>query len=370
MFAGPNYILTIRSHAEKGFQSVRARCESEPELLKLGSGYVLYALIDAVVDRYFPLLDALETELEGIEDRIFAGGSPRENVEALYGLKQKLGVFRHAVAPLLEAVNNLYGARAPRICAEMKDYFRDISDHLQRLNQTIESIRDTIATAIAVNLSMISLQENETMKRLAAYGALVAVPTMIAGVYGMNFEHMPELDWKFGYATVVASHGRDRRLPVLSPAQGEVALMAAERTYFLGTHDEELERLGLQHRVWRPTVLDCWRRAGIGPGSKVLDVGAGPGLRRGGPRGDRGPRGPRRRRRALRALRRGGPRHAREPRPRERRVPRARPHDRPAAGRRHGRELVPLGRLLRRLAGAAARQDRGRDPPGRRRDLP
>jgi magnesium transporter len=204
MFAGPNYILTIRSHAEQGFQSVRSRAEGEPELLKLGSGYVLYALIDAVVDRYFPLLDAIETELEGIEDRIFAGASPRENVEALYGLKQKLGVFRHAVAPLLEAVNNLYGARAPRICAEFKDYFRDISDHLLRLNQTIESIRDTIATAIAVNLSMISLQENETMKRLAAYGALVAVPTMIAGVYGMNFEHMPELGWEFGYVTVVA----------------------------------------------------------------------------------------------------------------------------------------------------------------------
>jgi len=204
VFAGPNYILTIRSHAEKGFQAVRARCESEPELLRLGSGYVLYALVDAVVDRYFPLLDAIETELESIEDRIFGGASPRENVEALYGLKQKLGVFRHAVAPLLEAVDNLYGARAPRVCAEMKDYFRDVSDHLQRLNQTIESIRETIATAIAVNLSMISLQENETMKRLAAYGALVAVPTMIAGVYGMNFEHMPELGWKFGYGTVVA----------------------------------------------------------------------------------------------------------------------------------------------------------------------
>ena len=199
VFAGPNYILTIRSHAEQGFQAVRARCEAEPELLRLGSGYVLYALVDAVVDRYFPLLDALETELEGIEDRIFAGTSPRENVEALYALKQKLGVFRHAVAPLLEAIDNLYGARAPRVCAEMKDYFRDVSDHLQRLNQTIESIRDTIATAIAVNLSMISLQENETMKRLAAYGALVAVPTLIAGIYGMNFKYMPELEWQYGY---------------------------------------------------------------------------------------------------------------------------------------------------------------------------
>jgi magnesium transporter len=203
VFAGPNYILTIRSRAEKGFQSIRTRAEGEPELLKLGSGYVLYALIDAAVDRYFPLLDAIETELEAIEERIFAATSPRENVEALYALKQKLGVFRHAVAPLLEAVNNLYGARAPRVCVDMKEYFRDISDHLQRLNQTVESIRDTIATAIAVNLSMISLQENETMKRLAAYGALVAVPTMIAGIYGMNFEHMPELGWRFGYWAVV-----------------------------------------------------------------------------------------------------------------------------------------------------------------------
>jgi len=204
VFAGPNYVLTIRSHAEKGFQGVRARTESEPELLKLGSGYVLYALVDAVVDRYFPLLDAVETELEAIEDRIFAGTSPRENVEALYALKRKLGVFRHAVAPLLEAINNLYGARAPRVCSGMKEYFRDVSDHLQRLHQTIESIRDTIATAIAVNLSMITLQENETVKRLAAYGALIAVPTMIAGVYGMNFDYMPELRFRFGYVVAVA----------------------------------------------------------------------------------------------------------------------------------------------------------------------
>lgn len=205
VFAGPNYILTIRSRAEQGFGDVRARCEREPELLRNGSGYVLYALIDKVVDRYFPLLDAVETELEAIEERIFAGTSPRENVEALYSLKQKLVMFRHAVAPLLDAVNNLYGARVPPVCGGMKEYFRDVSDHLQRLNQTIESIRETIATAIAVNLSMISLQENETVKRLAAYGALVAVPTMVAGIYGMNFQYMPELGWKYGYVLATAT---------------------------------------------------------------------------------------------------------------------------------------------------------------------
>jgi len=200
VFAGPNYILTIRSGAEHGFGEVRARCERQPEFLRNGPGYVLYALMDAVVDRYFPLLDGLETELDVIEERIFAGMTPRENVESMYSLKQRLVMLRHAVAPLLDGVNNLYGARVPAVCAGMQEYFRDVSDHLQQLNQAIESTRDTIATAIAVNLSMIGLQENATVKRLAAYGALVAVPTMIAGVYGMNFEHMPELEWRYGYA--------------------------------------------------------------------------------------------------------------------------------------------------------------------------
>jgi len=203
IFVGRNYILSVRSGAEKGFQDVRTRAEQEPELLSRGPGYVLYALMDAVVDRYFPLLDALETELERIEEQIFAEVSPRANIEALYGLKQKLMVFRHAVRPLLESLGDISGARVPLVCAGMREYFRDVSDHLQRLDQTIESIRETVSTAISVNLSMINLQENATMKRLAAYAALIAVPTMIVGVYGMNFEYMPELHWRYGYALVL-----------------------------------------------------------------------------------------------------------------------------------------------------------------------
>jgi magnesium transporter len=200
IFAGRNYVLTVRSHAERGFQDVRARCEREPELLRVGAGYVLYALIDAVVDRYFPVLDVLEGELESVEERLFADASPRSNIEALFRLKNRLMTVRHAVAPLLESISNLSGARVPPLCADLKEYFRDIYDHLQRLNQAVESIRDSVGTATSVNLSMITLQESETMKRLAAYAALIAVPTLIAGIYGMNFAHMPELDWKFGYA--------------------------------------------------------------------------------------------------------------------------------------------------------------------------
>jgi magnesium transporter len=200
IFAGRNYVLSVRSRTEKGFQEVRARSEREPELLRQGPGYILYALIDAVVDRYFPLFDALEDELDAIERNIFApGAAPQENIQALYALKQRLMVMKHAVSPLLEGISNLSGARVPVLCAGIAVYFRDIYDHLQRLNQTGDSIRDTVATAISVNLSMITLQESETMKRLAAYAALLAVPTMIAGIYGMNFEHMPELKWLFGY---------------------------------------------------------------------------------------------------------------------------------------------------------------------------
>jgi magnesium transporter len=199
VFVGKNYVLSVRSHSEHGFANVRARCEREPHLLRQGAGFVLYALMDAVVDRYFPVIDALEDELEEVEKRIFAGTPARANIEALYAIKQKLMVLKHAAGPLHEASGKLYGGRVPEVCASTQDYFRDIYDHLFRINQSIDSLRDMVTTAISVNLSLISLQENETTKQLAAYAALVAVPTMIAGVYGMNFELMPELKWAFGY---------------------------------------------------------------------------------------------------------------------------------------------------------------------------
>jgi magnesium transporter len=200
IFAGPNYLLSVRSGVEKGFDDVRARCEAEPEQLRLGSCYVLYALMDAVVDRYFPVLDQLEAELEDVEKRIFVVNSePRANIEALYSLKQRLMTLKHAVTPLLEGVSNLSGARVPSMVSGLREYFRDIYDHLQRLNQTIESNRDTVTAATSVNLSMIAMQENETMKRLTAYAALIAIPTLVVGIYGMNFVDMPELHWRYGY---------------------------------------------------------------------------------------------------------------------------------------------------------------------------
>jgi len=199
IFVGPNYGLSVRRDTDRGFADVRARSENEPDLLMNGAAYVLYALMDKVVDRYFPVLEVLETELESIEEQIFVRNTARSNIEALYALKRKLMTLKHAVDPLMEAVGKLYGGRVPRICAGMGEYFRDVFDHLQRLHASIEGIRDMQTTAIQVNLGMISLNETEVTKKLAAWAAIIAVPTMIAGIYGMNFKNMPELDWALGY---------------------------------------------------------------------------------------------------------------------------------------------------------------------------
>ncbi|MCC7040148.1 MAG: magnesium/cobalt transporter CorA [Burkholderiales bacterium] len=205
IFVGPNYVLTVRHRTHVGFAAMRARTEREPELLKNGAGYVFYAVLDNVVDRYFPILDSLETELESIEAQIFERNAARDNIEALYALKQKLMTLKHAVDPLMEATGRLYGGRVPQVCTGMNEYFRDVYDHLHRIHTAIEGIREMLQTAIQVNLGMISLSDSEVTKKLAAWAAIIAVPTMVAGIYGMNFENMPELKWAFGYPLTIGA---------------------------------------------------------------------------------------------------------------------------------------------------------------------
>ena len=199
IFVGPNFVLSVRNGSRQDFLGVRERCEREPELLKLGSGFVSYALMDAVVDRYFPLVEALESDLEDVEAQIFERGSARWNIERLYALKHRSSMLRHAVVPLLEVVGKLHGGRVPAVCMSSQEYFRDVHDHLARINGALDTIRDTITTAIQVNLSLVTIEESEVTKRLAAWAAIFAVSTALAGIWGMNFEFMPELKWKYGY---------------------------------------------------------------------------------------------------------------------------------------------------------------------------
>lgn len=204
IFAGKNYVLSVRQRSENGFVKVRERCEREPHLLQHGSAFVLYALMDIVVDRYFPVVERLESELEAIEAGIFSKTtSARLNIEELYDLKRKMIVLQHATVATAEAVAKLHGGRVPKMCQSMQDYFRDVSDHIIRINKTLDSIREMTTTAVQVNLSMISMGESEVTKKLASYGALFAAPTAIAGIYGMNFRFMPELEWSYGYPFIL-----------------------------------------------------------------------------------------------------------------------------------------------------------------------
>lgn len=199
VFVGRNFILSIRNRSKHNFRAVRERCEREPELLRLGSGFVLYTLMDAVVDRYFPVMDDLETQLEAIEEHIFDKGAALGNISQLYELKRKLVVLKHAVTPLMEATGKLHGGRVPPVCTTTQEYFRDVHDHLTRINIGIDAMRDTIGTAIMVCQSTVAIEQNVINKQLAAWAAIFAIATVFTGIWGMNFQHMPELQWSYGY---------------------------------------------------------------------------------------------------------------------------------------------------------------------------
>lgn len=199
IFTGANYILSVRNRSQHDLLGVRVRCEREPKMLAKGPGYVLYALMDAVVDRYFPVIDKLEAELETLEEHIFTKGAARSNIRRLYRLKRKITTLKHAVTPVMEAAGKMHGGRVPAPCVGTQHYFRDVYDHLTRLNASLDSVREMIATAIQVNLSMVTIDQTEVSKRLAAWAAIFAVATSFAGIWGMNFTHMPELEWRYGY---------------------------------------------------------------------------------------------------------------------------------------------------------------------------
>jgi magnesium transporter len=199
IFVGRNYVLSVRNRSSHNLLGVRRRAEQEPHLLQFGPAFVFYALMDAVVDRYFPIIDSLETDLEAVEEQIFEPGTARANIEELYDLKRRIGVVRHAVTPLIDGVHKLFSGRVPTVCENNREYFRDVFDHLVRMNASLDTLRDTIGTAIQVNLSMVAIEESEVNKRLAAWAGIFAIATALAGIWGMNFKNMPELEWRFGY---------------------------------------------------------------------------------------------------------------------------------------------------------------------------
>jgi magnesium transporter len=203
VFVGQRFVISVRHGSVKSHIALRARCEAAPELLKKGPGFVLYALMDFIVDQYLPIVDALEEQLEELEEEIFAERFTRDTTGRIYHLKRDLLALKRAVSPVVDIASRLMRFDVSLIPEDTRPYFRDVYDHVVRVNETIDNLRELLDSALEANLSLISVGQNEDVKRLAAWAAIIAIPTMIAGVYGMNFEVMPELRWSYGYPVVM-----------------------------------------------------------------------------------------------------------------------------------------------------------------------
>ncbi|HEX8853933.1 MAG TPA: magnesium/cobalt transporter CorA [Pyrinomonadaceae bacterium] len=198
-FVGKNFIVSVRHGPSLTYAGVRARCETTPQLLRKGPGFALYALMDSIVDQYFPVVDALARDLEALEDQIFGEKSTRETTAQIYQLKRQLLEVKRAVSPLIDICNRLMRFDLDLIPEDTRPYFRDVYDHVVRINEMVENTRELLTTALEANFSLISIAQNEVSKRFAGWAAIIAVPTMVAGIYGMNFKSMPELEWQYGY---------------------------------------------------------------------------------------------------------------------------------------------------------------------------
>jgi magnesium transporter len=205
IFVGARYVVSVRHGSSLSYAEVRARCETTPQLLCKGPGFVLYALMDFIVDQYFPIVDVLEDELEALEAEIFGEAFSRETTHRIYQLKRQLLEVKRAVSPLVDMCNRLMRFDLELIPEDTRPYFRDVYDHVIRINEIVDTQRELLTTALEANLSLIAVGQNEVMKKLAGWAGIIAVPTMIAGVYGMNFDFMPELKWNLGYPLVLAA---------------------------------------------------------------------------------------------------------------------------------------------------------------------
>jgi magnesium transporter len=205
IFAGQGYVVTVRHGSTTAYNAVRARCESAPPMLSMGESFVIYSIMDFIVDNYFPVLHELEVEVDALEDLVFSPGAARLDIERVFELRHELLLMRRAVLPLQEVCNNLIRFDVALIVPEMRAYFRDVQDHVIRVVESIDNLRELLKGALEANLLLASVQQNDVTKKLAAWAAILAVPTAIAGVYGMNFKYMPELEHPEAYPIVLVA---------------------------------------------------------------------------------------------------------------------------------------------------------------------
>jgi magnesium transporter len=198
VFLGDDFVITVRHGEASSLAPVREQLERDPKHLQRGPGAVLHAILDRVVDDYQPAIEGLETDIDEVEEELFSDARTNP-VERIYRLQREVLGFRKATAPLVEPVARLAEGKYGHIHPEIHDYFRDVNDHLIRARDQLDAMRDLLAGSLQANLAQVGVRQNEDMRRISAWVAIIAVPTAIAGIYGMNFQDMPELKWGVGY---------------------------------------------------------------------------------------------------------------------------------------------------------------------------
>jgi len=205
LFAGKNFLITLRHGASKSYSPVRARCEQKPQKLALGTGYALYAVLDEIVDNYLLVLSDLRSQFNQIETDIFDERISRKKLQSIYNMKRELVLLSDAASPLVDICNELMRFHEDTIPKPIRVYLRDVQDHCQRVIDSCDNMREMLMAAMQINLALVSIGQNDIVKQLAGWGAILALPTVVFSLYGMNFEFMPELKWHYSYFAVLGS---------------------------------------------------------------------------------------------------------------------------------------------------------------------
>jgi magnesium transporter len=210
VFVGDSFVVTVRHGEGSPLAAVRRRLEEEPEMLDKGPTAVLYAIADATVDHYLEVATELQTDLEELEAEVFLpeGGGSRGTASRIYTFKRQILEFRRATGPLALPLTRLagtgsMGGAVPFVHDKARPFFRDVGDHLTRVNESVEGLDRLVSDILSAHLAQMSVRQNDDMRKISAWAAMAAVPTMIAGIYGMNFDHMPELHWLWSYPAVI-----------------------------------------------------------------------------------------------------------------------------------------------------------------------
>jgi magnesium transporter len=203
IFLGHDYVITVRHGEASELVTVRQELEGDPDRMRGGPGAVLHAILDRVVDDYGPAIDGLQEDIDEVEAELFSGYRSANPGERIYRLLREVLAFRRASAPLIDPIEKLAAGHFEQVDPKIRDYFRDVNDHLIRARDQLDGMHDLLTSSLQANLAQVGVRQNEDMRRISAWVAIVAVPTAVAGIYGMNFEHMPELDWTYGYPAVL-----------------------------------------------------------------------------------------------------------------------------------------------------------------------